>query len=266
MSKNNKSSNLKLAALFMLLVFGLIVFSLFIKVIFVFRDSKFDGSHNFIIEFQNQKQTKLVSFSPQEKTISIVDIHLALDKKQLSKTLDVPIDAMIKLDGNNLQAKDISVTLLKFLPPFTKNTEGLTSIDILRLCLFAKSVPVGSTYERDLADSLNDTQKSTILSLSFSDPTIFAEGQSIQIINASESYGLGARLANLISNIGGNPVLVTTADKPSQHSKIIYYQNQSYTVKKLSNYLDFPVERSDKRSITDVIIIIGMDKANNLNF
>jgi hypothetical protein len=266
MSKNNKSSNLKLAALFILLVFGLIILSLFIKVIFVFRDSKFDGSHNFIIEFQNQKQTKLVSFSPQGKTISIVDVHLTLDKRRLSKTLDVPIDAVIKLNNDMLQSGNISTILLKSLSLFSKNTEGLTTLDVLRLSLFAKSVSSNSIYEKDLSANLTDAQKSTVLSLSFSDPAIFSEGQSIQIINASESYGLGARLANLITNIGGNPVLVTTADKPSKESKIIYYQDESYTVKKLSNYLDFPVERSGKRNITDVIIIIGQDKINNLNF
>ncbi len=266
MPKKNKQSNLNLAAAFVLVVFGLIVLSLFVKALFVFRDSRFDGSHNFIVGFVGEKQTKIASFSPQGKTISILDVDLALDKKKLSKALGVPIDGVIKLRDDNLQKEDISTVLLKSSFPFSKDVEGLTFVDTFRLSIFAKNVPSSSVYERIFPKSLNDSQKSTVLTLSFSDPTVFGENKNIQIINATDNYGLGTRLASLITNIGGNPVLVTTADEKLQKSKIIYYQDESYTVKKLSYYLDFPVEKIDEKGIADVIIVIGKDKVGNLNF
>lgn len=242
MPKKNKQSNLNLAAAFILVVFGLIVLSLFVKALFVFRDSRFDGSHNFIVGFVGEKQTKIASFSPQGKTISILDVDLVLDRKELSKALEVPVDGVIKLGDDNLQEQDIPAVLLKSSFPFTKDVEGLTFVDTFRLSIFAKSVSSSSVYERVFPKSLNDSQKSTVLTLSFSDPTVFGENLNIQIVNATDNYGLGTRLASLVTNIGGNPVLVTTADKKSQTSKIIYYRDESYTVKKLSSYLDLRFE------------------------
>jgi hypothetical protein len=265
MSRNKNETNLGLAGLFVLLVLGLIVLSLLLKVFFVFRDSKFDGSHNFIVGFVGPTQTKLVAFNPQNKTISTVNINASLDKNTLAKTLEIPIDGIVKV-GHNIQDKDIAPLLLRSASPFSSSLDGLTFIDAFRLSVFAKSVQAGSVYDRDFSSDLNDVQKSTVLTLSFTDPTIYQENLGIQIINASDVSGVGSRLANLITNIGGSPILVTTADSPQETSKIIYYQTQSYTVKKLSAYLGFPTEESDDKGIADVIIIIGKDKINKLNF
>lgn len=109
-------------------------------------------------------------------------------------------------------------------------------------------------------------QRSTIISLTFTDPAIYGENQTIQIINASNISGVGGGLASLITNLGGNPILVTTAGSAQNTSKIIYYQTETYTVKRLSSYLGFSVEESDKKEISNVIIIIGTDKIKTLNF
>ncbi|MGA2967618.1 MAG: LytR C-terminal domain-containing protein [Candidatus Levyibacteriota bacterium] len=265
MSKNKNETNLKLAGLFILFVCGLIAVSLLLKVFLVFQDSKFDGSHSFIVGFVGQNQTKLVSFNPQNQTMSIVNINASSDRNALEKTLEIPIDGILKSD-KNIQDKDIAPLLLKSSSPFSTSLEGLTFIDAFRLSIFAKSVQAGSIYDRDFSADLNDAQKATILTLSFTDPTIYQDNLGIQVINASDVSGVGSRLASLITNIGGNPILVTTADSPQNDSKIIYYQTESYTVKKLSDYLGFPVEESNKKGIADVIIIIGKDKVNNLNF
>ena len=265
MSRNKNKTNLGLAGLFVLLVCGLIALSLLLKVFFVFKESKFDGSHSFIVGFVGQNQTKLVSFNPQNKTMSIIDVKVSLDKNMLAKALEVPIDGVLKV-GKNVEDKDIAPLLLKSASPFSNSLEGLTFIDAFRLSIFAKSVQAGSIYKRNFSTDLNDAQKSTILALSFTDPTIYQENQGIQIINASDAFGVGSRLASLITDIGGNPILVTTADNPQNASKIIYYKQESYTVKRLSDYLGFPAEESDKKGIADVIIIIGKDKISKPNF
>jgi hypothetical protein len=265
MSKNRNGTNLRLAGLFVLFVCGLIAASLLLKVFFVFRDSKFDGSHSFIVAFVGQNQTKLVSFNPQNKIMSVVNINFVLGRKALEKTLEIPIDGIIK-SNNNIQDKDIAPLLLKSATPFSASLEGLTFIDAFRLSVFAKSVQAGSIYDRDFSADLNDAQKATILNLSFTDPVVYQDNLGIQIINASDVSGVGSRLASLITNIGGSPILVSTADNPQNTSKIIYYKTESYTVEKLSDYLGFPVEESESKGIADVIIIIGKDKVNNLNF
>ena len=183
----------------------------------------------------------------------------------LAKALDVPIDGILRAN-KNVMDKDIVSMLLKSASPLALNLEGMTFIDAFRLSVFAKSVQAGSIYDRDFSTGLNDAQKSTVLTLSFTDPTIYQENLGIQIINASDVSGVGAKLAALITNLGGSPILVSTADNPQNASKIIYYKTKSYTVKKLSDYLGFPIEESDKKGIADIVIIIGKDKVDNLNF
>jgi hypothetical protein len=265
MARNKNETNLGLAGLFVLLVLGLIVLSLLLKVFFVFKDSRFDGSHSFILGFVGPTRTKLVSFNPQNKTMTVVNINLSLGKDSLAKSLEIPVDGVLRVN-KDIEDKDISSLLLKSATPFSTSLEGLTFIDAFRLSFFAKTLQAGSVYDRDLGSNLNDAQKSTILTLSFTDPAIYQENLGIQIINASDVSGAGSRLASLVTNVGGNPILVTTADTPQNVSKIIYYKNKSYTVKKLSNYLGFNIEESDKKGIADVIIIIGKDRISNLNF
>jgi hypothetical protein len=265
MSRNNKQTNLGLAGLFVLLVFCLIILSLLLKVFFVIRDSKFDGSHSFIVGFVGSSKTKLVSFNPQGKTMFVVNIDGALSKNALGRALEVPVDGIIKSEGN-IQDKNIATVLLKSASPFSNSLDDLTFIDAFRLFLFVKSVQDGAIDDRNFSTNLNDAQKSTILTLSFTNPTIYQENQGIQIINASNISGAGNRLASLITNIGGSPILVTTADKAQNASKIIYFKQKSYTVKKLSDYLGFPVQESNQKGIADVIIIIGKDRINSFNF
>jgi hypothetical protein len=265
MSRNKNESNLGLAGLFVLFVCGLIILSLLLKIFFVFKDSKFDGVHNFVVGFVSQSQTKIVSFSPQNKTLSIVNIQSNIDKNALEKALEIPIDGVINVD-KNITDKDIVSTLLKTSTPLASSLDGLTFIDAFRLSVFAKSVQSGSIYDRSFSPNLNDQQRSTVLALSFTDPAVYQENLGIQIINASEVAGVGNRLANLIVNIGGNPILVTTADASQNASKIIYYKTKSYTVQKLSDYLGFSVEETDQKGISDVTIIIGKDKINRPNF
>ena len=265
MSRNKHETNLKLAGVFFLLVCGLIILSLLLKFFFVFENSKFDGTHNFIVGFVGPSQTKLVSFNPQSKTMSTIDIKASLDRNMLARTLEVPVDGILKVD-KNVEDKSVAQLLLRSASPFSNSLDGLTFVDAFRLSVFAKSVQDGSIYDRDLPAGLNDAQKSTIITLSFTDPAVYQENQAIQVINASNVSGVGSRLASLITNIGGSPILVTTADSPQNVSKIIYYGQESYTVKKLSAYLGFTAQESDKKGIADVIIIIGKDKIGKLNF
>jgi hypothetical protein len=91
------------------------------------------------------------------------------------------------------------------------------------------------------------------------DPAIYRENQSIEIVNATRIDGLGAKFASFISNIGGNPVMVSSSNDVIGKSKIIYYGKESYTVKKLSTYFNIKKENSKTRRLADVIIIVGKD-------
>jgi hypothetical protein len=254
--KKEKKDNLRLAAVFTFLVLGLIFLSLIVKLAFLIRDSKFDGNHKFNVVFSGDNETDVVSFSPGSRSISI--LKLPGLNQDLPLLLQVPIDGVIKVKGN-LNIKSISSILIKSNLPFGNSINKLTSIDLLRLSLFARAIPSNALYERELSQGLSQSQKETIISLTFTDPDIYQENQSIEVINATEINGLGARLASFITNIGGNVILVSSSDKPIDKSKIIYYGEETYTINKLSSALNIPKEKNDKKRIADVIIIIGKD-------
>ncbi len=265
MSRKKEGKNLKLAGLFVLLVLGLIILSLLLKVFFIFKNSKFDAEHRFVVAVMNNGKLNMVSFSPQNKSISILKVENKIKRDDISKTLEVPVDAIIE-SKQELNKNNVSNILLKTFLPFGNSVNKLNIVDAFRLFLFSRGVPLNSVYQREFSNELNDAQKETILSLTFTDPTIYQENLSIQVINATNVSGLGTRLANFITNIGGNVILVSTQDKESKMSKIIYYQKPSYTVTKLSSYFGFPLEKSEQKEVSDVIIIIGTDKISSNKF
>lgn len=263
MSRTKNGSNLKLAGLFIVIVLGLILISGLFKLLLIIKESKFDGSHNFIVSFVEKNRTQVVSFSPQSRTISILDIESKYNNA-LAKTLEVPIDGIINLQTSD--ENNISSALLKSAFSFGSSLKKITILDAFRLFLFYKTVPQNNIYKRQLSSDLNDAQKSTVISLSMTDTAVYQENQAIQVINASDVPGIGSRLATLVTNIGGNVVLVSTLDKTVQNSKIVYFGKESYTVKKMSSYLGISPENSTQRGVADVIITIGTDKADSLSF
>lgn len=263
--KKEKADNLKIAKLFILLVFGLIFLSALLKTFFLFKQSKFDGLHKINVAFISKETTNVASFSPQGKSISILQMNGEEKGSNLSKFLQVPIDGQIKTN-KSINEKNISSALFKTFFTFGSSFKDLTIIDILRVFLFTRSVSANSIYVRDFSPSLNNSQKLTLISLTFIDPSIYQENQSIEIVNATNIFGLGSRLATLVTNIGGNVILVSSPNSVNNKSKIVYSGDKTYTVKKLGGVLGFPLEKAEKKGIADVIIIIGTDKVSKINF
>lgn len=263
--KNGRSNNMRLAGLFVLVVVGLIILSSIFKIIFLVKDSRFDGGHKFNVEFIGKNKVSIVSFSPQGKSISVLNVNKNTKDDTFSKSYGIIIDGKIILK-NDLSSKNISAALVKSVFPFGNSVKDLTILDLARLFLFSRTISQNSIYERELLGQYNEAQKSTIMSLSFTDPQIYQENQSIEIVNATDIYGLGGRLATLINNLGGNVILITGKEKGINTSKISYSGEKTYTVKRLGEYLNFPLEKMDKKGIADVIIIIGRDKAQTNKF
>lgn len=264
-TKSKKANNMKIAGLFVALVIGLIIISLFFKTLFLIKNSKFDGNHKFNIALSTKNGISVISFSPSNKSITTLLIREEVGKNNLAKSLGIPIDGQV-FSNDNLTKNNLSFLLLKSVLFLGSSSKDLTIIDLIRLSLFSRTVSETSIYEKEFSNKFNDAQKSTIISLAFTDPNIYEENQIIEVVNATNIYGLGGNLANLVSNIGGNVVLVSSADKRETTSKIIYSGKLSYTAQRLSSYLNYPLEKKDKKNIFDVIIIIGEDKLKENKF
>ena len=263
--QKTEAKNIKLAGLFVFLVGGLVIMSLMVKLFFTIADSHFDGTHKFNVVFASSKNINVVSFSPSNNSLSILKIYGTTKPEDISKELRVPIDGIIN-SKEPTSDRSIASTVFKAIFPLGNSYQKMTIVDLIRIFLFSRSVSENSIYIRELLPGLNSVQKSTLINLSFTDPSIYQENQSIEIINSTDISGLGARLAEVITNMGGDVILVSGASDVENKSKIVYDGNTTYTIRKLSGFLQIPLEKSDKKGIADVIIIIGKDSVGKINF
>ncbi|HYM65297.1 MAG TPA: LytR C-terminal domain-containing protein [Candidatus Sulfotelmatobacter sp.] len=265
MHKKENVNNLRLASLFVLLVGGLVLMSLIVKLIFTVRESHFDGIHKFNLVISDNKNLNIVSFSPSNNSFSVLKVYEMLKPEDASKELKIPVDGIIKSKEKTTE-KNVPSVIFNAILPLGNSYQKMTIVDLIRIFIFSRSVSENSIYVRELFSDLNGTQKSTLIALSFTDPSIYQENQSIEVINSTNLSGLGARIAEVISNMGGNVILVSGSSNQENKSKILYSGNITYTVRKLGQFLNFPVEESDKKGIADVIIIIGKDSVGKINF
>jgi len=262
--KQKSSNNLRFALYFILVILFFGGLSLAFKLGVVLRNSTFDGNHRYNLEFKEGKKASIVSFSPQTNTISIVNVKGEIGES-VNKNLSIPIDAVVK-KTSSIDSSNVFFRVFNLFPQTFTTDSKPTFIDVFRLMIFAKSVPEDSISEATIDTSSNDLLKQQILSPLVLDKSIVDEKKTIEIINSTEIPGLGARLAIILNNIGGNIILVVTSEKPQKESQIIYYNKDSYTVDRISSILGFRKFKKEGKAIADVIITIGEDQINTTRF
>ncbi len=256
MSRKKDSSNLRFAAVFFVLVLGTILISLIFRATFILRESKFDGTSNFSLQIKSNKN-QIISFSPKSSTIGILNLE-----NISASSLEIPIDASIYSDLS-LSKENVDRSLFRMIFDF-KNQKELNSVGIFRLFIFTKTIKDSAINEKEINEKTDKLKTDSIISTMFVDPQILDDKQSIEVVNSTNTYGLGNRLANLISNMGGNVILVSTGDEKKESE--IQYSKYSYTVEKLSSVLKFKKVKMKKNSLADVIIILGQDNAKTTQF
>ena len=235
--------------------------SLSLKLLLLLGGSKFDGTNSFSLLVKEREQNQIINFSPKNSSISILTVS-GYNNQNLGKVFEIPIDGSFDLQ-EKVNSKNLSAVLSKNIFNF-KTQKNLNFMDFLRLFLFTNTVKQNSINEEMIT---KDVSAQTLISLTsslFVDQEILDEKQNIEIINATDIYGLGSRLASLVTNVGGNVILVTTGD--IENNSEIQYINETYTVKRLFQILNFKLVKTEKKSIPDVIIVIGKDSISSLKF
>lgn len=261
-SSGFQSKNLKTAYVFSAVVFTLILVSLIFKIITVIKNSNFDGANRFTLGVFESSETAVLSFSPKNSSIFILKIK-GQTPKEIGKYLQIPIDATLSAN-QNITKNTLPSDLTRILFNLKDANTNLTVVDLLRLIFFAKTVPPSSVEEK-VSSTEKREEIQGIASSKFIDPQIVEDKQSIEVINSTDVPGLGNRLANLITNIGGNVILVSTADNDDA-SSVGYRGDKTYTVSKLSSVLGFATKKISQKSIADLIIVIGKGSRENLRF
>ena len=258
-NKKSKNKSLRLAVYFGFLVFLIIATSIVFKGIELVQRSKFDGKHRFTIAVLGDQKSVLLSVAPGQGSFVIVEIPRAFSISDLKK-MSVPVDAYITSSSDSLSKKSF---FTKSILTLSKHETNLTIIDLIRLGLFSSGFDSEKINEVTL--SKEDTNKlSTLVQDLFKDQSVIDEKISIQVTNSTPTQGLGNKVANYITNIGGSVVLVKSTSEEEQRSKIYYFE-KSYTAEKISKYLNIPLEKTEKYGIADVIIILGKDREGLFN-
>jgi hypothetical protein len=257
-------SNAKVAVVFFAFLIFIVGISLIFKLIILIRNGQFDNSRRFTLSITNGKNIEIMSLSPSLRNIAIFKFNYTLSSSQAGRLLEIPIDGIVDSKFINLN-QEPNPLFMNVILNYNKLKTSLTIIDILRLLILAKTVPE-SAVDVVGVDDQNGLVPDNIVGNSVNDDFVEKDNQTIQIINRTNISGLGSRLAKMITNMGGNVMLVMSEDNSIKKSAITYIDKKTYTVDRLQKILGFEVVREPSNAMSDITIIIGEDKVNSLPF
>ena len=267
MKRKNKAprSSIKLAFVFFIFVVVFIAISLVFKVSVLIANSKYNNDIRFTLKVANGKDLIILSFAPSSQSISKLEIFKAPKDLNINKFLGIPTEGFVVTTLNIKEGK-ISDLMQGFFLNYGKLETDLTIIDMVRLYLFAKTIPNHNILEKSISASLSSTQLDKIVGQLFKDGLIEKENAVIEVVNTTDTAGLGARLARVISNMGGNVVIVKSSERLIRESVISYFGKKTYTVKKLEKILGYKSNLMDTKTIADIVIMIGADSIGTKTF
>lgn len=252
--------SLKMVILYATIVAILVFASLAYKAFLIVQRSKFDGQHQFTFAIaKDNKVAEIVSINPSTAYLSILRLkNASVPLSSIGAALRLAVDAKINTTAN-IPTDDIATTMQSLLFRDTLVDKSMTVYDLARLTLIARNTPAGNKKIKEITLPMNQKRLDDIIVLLFTDNTIASENVGIQIVNASDISGLGARLAKVLTNMGANVIDITTAHEVVAHSNIQYYGKETYTLQKLQRILQYPVKKLKKETIGDIVITIGKD-------
>ena len=257
----NPGKSLKTFFLFASIVGLLIILSLLGKLWLVLAQSKYDSAHNFtVVVSQGNKIEQIFGFNPSSQSLSILKVNgQNVAPSTAAKVLAVPSDGQISLSSDLAGEGKVADVMSGALFSYPSIKTNLTLLDIGRLFFMAKSVSATNMKEKEIVLPVTDTQIDKVVKGLFTDDALVGEKVSVQIINASDVSGMGKRVERVLSNIGVNVVSVITSRKPEKLSRIEYMGEKSYTLEKISKLFKLPVNKTEKETIANIVIIIGRD-------
>jgi len=263
--KASSISNTRIAIIFFVFLAFFIGLSLTFKMILVFRDSQFDESKRFNLTISNNKTLKVMSLGGAAKTITVFNLDGNIGSYETGQLLEIPIDGFIISSSLDLNQKPDLLFLKSIFNAKTLQT-NLTIIDLLKLMIFSMSIQPGLVNTKNISIGITSSESDKIVGRLVTDELIEKDNQTIQVINGTAIVGLGNRLARLLTNMGGDVIIVATSDSPQKVSTISYIDQKTYTVEKLQKVLGYPAIKTDANAISDITIIIGEDKINSAPF
>lgn len=256
--KKAKKENIKsinLALYFGLLVLLIIIISITFKTIDIIRKSEFDSKNRFTVAVLNDKNVDIISVNPSSGEQDGIRVVNAGSLDSLDE-FSIPIDVFVKSEFDF--SSDSKSVFLKMLLHKRELESTLNVLDLLKLSIYSFGVN-GENFSYQNIEPDSTSELNNLSSSEFIDETISRDKVNIQVTNSTETSGLGNKIAKTITNLGGNVVLVNS-HKEEIGESVIYYKEDSYTVKKLSKVLNIKAQKNETNSIADIIIMLGKDQ------
>lgn len=263
--KESRLRNTRIAIIFFIILLFFVSLSLVFKIVLVVRAGQFDGSKRFNLTISDNKNLEVMSLSRSTKSIAIFKLNKNIGSYETGQFLKIPIDGFVLSKSLDLNQRTDSL-FLKAIFNYKKIQTNLTIIDLLKLLVFSKTIAPSAVSTKNISGDLISSERDKIVGLLVSDELIEKDNQTIQIINGTDIGGLGNRLARLITNMGGDVVIVATSNTHKKTSIITYIDQKTYTVKRLHKILGYPAVKQANNAISDITIIIGEDKTSSPPF
>ncbi len=268
-SVRKEKDSMRMLYIYASVVILLITVSFTIRLFTLFLQSKFDGHQHFSIAVtKNSAVKEVIAFSPQIPSLAVLEVtdakpvpHQSLAKEYGIAT-DAHLDVQDAIDVNN----DAGGMLWSAVTHFHSVKTDMTIVDLIRLVLISHDIVSNNKLISEINLAGINPDNNTLIARVMNDPSITAENVSIQIINASKVSGMGQRLGRVLTNLGGTVVDVTTSYEAKPTSSIQYYGDQTYTLRKVTSLLGFPVTQLQKQTIANIVIILGEDSIKTEKF
>lgn len=258
------ASNTKIVIVFFIFLAFVVGISLIFKVAAVIGAGQFDSSRRFTLTIANGRNIEVMSLNPGSKNITVFKLNDGTKPAEAGRLLEIPIDGFISQDSLDLNQK-ADALFIKAILNSSKLKTNLTIVDLVRLAILAKTIPESSINVRIVGNAAG-LELDKIVSRLVSDSFIEKDNQTIQIINGAGVGGLGNRLARLITNMGGDVIIVATSDSLRKDSMISYIDKKTYTIERLQKVLGYRAVKEVNNAISDITVIIGEDKINSIPF
>ncbi len=248
MKSKEKKQNTGLGVVFIFLVACIMLIAFLTKAFQIYKNSSFDGVNNYNIANLSSRGWKVISISPQNSMLTIIKISTKDEAK--FKQLEIPVDLYSRLD-EEIDKYDAKALLRSILAETSANP-----FDIFKINLFLKTTTLKST--ESIEADIEDSKSLKMISENLSNPSFLREKLTIEVINATGEAGVGSLVTRLIANMGGNVILVSSANNNQKTSEIQTQEENSQTVKKISRILNVRVTKMTP-PLSDVKIIVGED-------
>lgn len=254
-----KDNSLKIAGVFVSCILLLVVGGFLLKLLLVVRQSHFDSFHQYIVEV-DESSTKgmLISFAPNSKSVTFVTVLGKVDSSY-GKYLEIPVDGYVHM------------TIPKNLNQLTqqmlfggKEEKDITIIDKLRLLFFVNTLKPTDYHEETVQLPIDAETSEKLLPSLFLDSTLYADNESVSVINATGQSGIGTEVAHLLTTIGVNVVSVTTSDEESTQTKLSALHPHTYTVSRIERIFHITSQTDTAHTISDITLVVGKNSLSQL--